>query len=97
MQQHSKEWLGKRAQEILGRNTPRNKVATREQKPATTVMAQCCGRTAFNYWMSADQEQPFVMVAGPLTLAEAEGDLRARFDDPTIRVERFIRRSEQHD
>ncbi len=48
-------------------------------------------RRAFKYWMSADQEHPFVMIAGPLTLAEAEQILRSRFDDRFLKVERLNR------
>ena len=54
--------------------------------PARTVMADSCRRAAFRYWL-ADQEQAYVLIAGPVTLAQAEELLQGRFDDRVVKVE----------
>ncbi len=89
MQQHSKEWLGKRAQEILERNVSCNTVATKAEKPATTMASGCCTkRGVFNFWL-ADEEHPCVMISGTTSIEDARESLQATFGDRITRVERI--------
>ena len=75
MQQHSKEWLAHRAQQILERNTLCNKPATSPENRATkqpSVSAVCCTkRRVFRYWLSG-QESGLIMIAGYASVDEAE-------------------------
>ena len=91
MQQHSKEWLGQRAREILERNASCNKGATSTKNRATNVVSECCTeRGVFKFWL-ADDEHPGVMIAGSASIEDAEQSLQVTFGGRVTRVERLKR------